>query len=139
MSQQARDILNLSFVATAAVTQYRGVDFAGVQIATQGALPSAIAKRPAAIGEPYEAVTLGTATCEAGAAITVGQPLQMDNLGRVIPATQLAIAAGATAVTSAAANGSGDITGGFAAQAVVGYALEAAAAAGSFIEVKLCL
>jgi len=138
MGQQARDMFNLSFPsATAAITQFRGVDFSGVPIAVAGAKCAGIAKRSAAIGQPFEAVTLGTAICEAGAAITVGQPLAMDATGRVVPATALQIAAGATAVTSAAANGATDLTGGIPPQWVVGDALEAAAAAGAFIEVLL--
>lgn len=138
MGQQARDIFNLSFpVASAVVTQYRGVDFAGVQIAAAGAKCAGIAKRGAAIGQSFEAVCLGTAVCEAGAAITVGQPLAMDATGRVVPATALQIAAGAVAMTSAAANGATDLTGGVPPQWVVGDALEAAAAAGAFIEVLL--
>lgn len=138
MSQQATDIFNLSFVATAAVLAFRGVDVNGVQIATQGARPTAIAKRPAAIGESYEGVAIGTATIEAGAAITKGAEVIMDNVGRVIPASQLAVAAGATAVTSSAANGA-ILTGSIPPEHIVGVALEAAAGAGSLIEVKLSI
>lgn len=138
MGQQARDVFNISFpVATAVVTQFRGVDFAGVQIAVAGAKCAGIAKRSALVGQSFEAVTLGTAIVEAGAAITVGQPLAMDALGRVVPATSLTIAAGAVAMTSVAANGATDLTGGILPQWVVGDALEAAAAAGAFIEVLL--
>lgn len=138
MGQQAVELLSLSFIATAVVTAYRGVDDNGVQIATQGAMCAGIAKRPAAIGDAFEAAAIGTATCEAGAPITKGQFLQMDNVGRVIPATAAAIAAGATAVTSTAANGA-IISGGYLPQAVIGRALEAAAAAGDFIEVFLSI
>ncbi|HSH71549.1 MAG TPA: capsid cement protein [Methylophilaceae bacterium] len=137
MSQQAISILDLSCLASAAVAQYRGVDFNDVQIAAAGAKIKGIAKRPAAIGEPFEAVTYGTATCEAGAAIAKGVAVTMDNQGRVVAATAVAIAAGATAVTSAAANGANAITGGDLPQFIVGHALEAAAGAGAFIEVLL--
>lgn len=138
MGQQARDIFNLSFpVAPSAVTQFRGVDFTGAQITVAGAKCAGIAKRSAALGQPFEATALGTATVEAGAAIAIGQPLAMDAQGRVVPAASLAIAAGAVAVTSVAANGATDLTGGILPQWVVGDALEAAAAAGAFIEVLL--
>jgi hypothetical protein len=157
MGQQARDAFTLSFPsAISAVTQFRGVDFNGVQITVAGAKCAGIAKRSAAIGQPFEAVTLGTAICEAGAAITVGQPLAMDASGRVVPASSLtaaapglgtlAIAAGGVAVTSAAANGTSDLTGALTAGAlsggvlpqwVMGDALEAATGAGAFIEVLL--
>jgi hypothetical protein len=96
-----------------------------------------IAKRAAALGQSLDVAVLGTAVCEAGAAITVGQQLALDAQGRVVPASSLAIAAGATAVTSAAANGATDLTGGMLPQWVVGDALEAAGAAGAFIEVLL--
>lgn len=137
MGQQAVSVLDLSCIATAAVAQYRGVDFSDVQIAVAGAKPKGISKRPAAIGEPFECVSYGTATCEAGAAIAKGAALTMDATGRVVTASNVIIAAGATAVTSAAANGAGTIAGGVLPQFVVGYALEAAGAAGAFIEVLL--
>lgn len=134
MSQQARSLLNLSFVAAAAVSAYRGVDFNGAQITTQGANIAGFAKRPAAQGEPFEAAAIGTATAETGAAITAGQRLQMDNQGRVIPADNLTVAAGATQVTSSSANGA-ILAGGVLPEAVVAVALESASGAGKFIEV----
>lgn len=138
MGQQAKDIFSLSFPsAPSAVTQCRGVDFSGAQIAVAGAKCAGIAKRSAALGQSFEAAVLGTAVCETGAAITAGQPLAMDATGRVVPASSLAIAAGVTAMTSVAANGANDLTGGVLPQWVVGDALESAAAAGGFIEVLL--
>ena len=138
MSTQARELLALSFVANAVVTAYRAVDDNGVQIATQGARCAGIAMRPASIGDSFEAAAIGTATCEAGAPITKGQLLQLDNQGRVIPADAATIAAGATAVTSSAANGA-ILAGGYLPEAVIGRALEAAAAAGDFVEVFLMI
>lgn len=138
MGQQARDIFNLPFpAAPSAVTQYRGVDFTGAQITVAGAKCAGIAKRGAAIGQSFEATCLGTAICEAGAAFAAGVPLAMDASGRVVAATALAIAAGAVAMTSAAANGVTDLTGGIPPQWVVGDSLEAAAGVGSFVEVLL--
>ena len=49
----------------------------------------------------------------------------------------LAVAAGATAVTSAAANGAAAISGGEPPQYVVGDALQAATAAGQLVEILL--
>lgn len=138
MGLQARDIYSLSFIAPSAVAAYRGVDFTGAQIATQGAAIAGISKRGAASGAGFEAAVIGTAVCEAGAQITVGQALQMDNQGRVIPADNLTVAAGATPVTSTAANGA-VLAGGVPPEAVIGHALEAAGAAGAFIEVLLRL
>ena len=138
MGQQARSIFNLSFpAAPSAVAAFRGVDFTGAQITVAGAKCAGIAQRAAGIGQAFEATTLGSTTCEAGAAFAVGVPLAMDAQGRVVAAITLAIAAGAVAMTSAAANGATDLTGGVLPQWVVGDALEAAAGAGSFVEVLL--
>lgn len=138
MGQQASDILSLSIVsAPGAVTQYRGVDFTGAQIAAAGARGMGIAKRSAALGQSFDVAVIGTAICEAGAAITVGAPLAFDNQGRVVPASALAIAAGAVAMTSAAANGAADLVGSITPEYRAGEALEAATGAGVFIEVLL--
>ena len=151
MSQQARDLLCLPFIATAAVSAYRCVDFSGVQITAAGAKIAGISKRPAAIGDPFEAAAIGTAVAEAGAAISVGQSLVTDTSGRLVPASNMAIAigtlqvaAGATAVTSTAANGAiltgtPTLSGGEPPQIIVARALQSASAAGQFIEVLLCI
>lgn len=139
MGKQNISILELSLVAAGVVTQYRGVDFTGAQIAAQGAKIAGIAKfGAAAAGDDLTVWAKGTAVIEAGAAINKGDSLIMDNQGRAIPSTgKLAIAAGAVAVTSVAANGANDITGGDSPEQVIGDAMEAAAAAGDFIEVLL--
>jgi len=138
MGQQARSIFNLSFpAAPSAVAAFRGVDFTGAQITVAGAKCAGISQRAAAIGQSFEATTLGSTTCETGAAFAAGVPLAMDASGRVVAAATLAIAAGATAMTSAAANGATDLTGGVLPQWVVGDSLEAAAGAGLFVEVLL--
>ncbi|MCB6182319.1 hypothetical protein LIN78_01955 [Leeia sp. TBRC 13508] len=136
MSQQARDLLCLSFIAPSAVAQYRGVDFAGAQIAAAGARVAGISKRPAAAGEAYEAAAYGTAVCETGGVFAAGVPLVMDATGRVVAAATLSVASGATAVTSTAANGA-ILTGGVPPQFVVGDSLQASTAAGQFVEVLL--
>ena len=138
MGQQARDIFTLSFTAPAAVAAFRGVDFTGAQITAQGARIAGISKRGAALGAGFEAAVIGTAVCEAGAAITVGQALRMDSVGRVIPAVNLTVATGAVAVTSSAANGA-ILAGGLVPEMIVGYALEAASGAGVMLEVLLTI
>lgn len=156
MSQTRISILDLSTVASTAVVPYRGIGFNGEQIAVANAKIMGISKHAAAIGEPLEVGTLGTMTVESGAAFAKGTALVMDATGRVIAASMitaaapglgtLAVAAGAVAVTSAVANGAGSISGAPAApvlsggdlpQFVVGHALEAATAAGQYIEVLL--
>lgn len=138
MGQQARDIFSVSVpVAPAVVIAFRGIDFTGTPIAVAGGKGMGVAKRSAAIGQSFDVAVLGTASCEIGAAITAGQPLAFDALGRVVPAASLAIAAGAVAMTSAAANGVTDLTGGVLPQWVMGDALETNAVVGSIIEVLL--
>lgn len=139
MTKQNISILELSLIAAGVITQYRGVGFDGNQATVQGQKIMGIAKFavPAA-GDDATLWCKGTAVCEAGAAINVGDSLIMDAEGRVIPSTsKLKIAAGAVAVTSVAANGLTDIVGGDSPEQVIGDAMQAAAAAGAFIEVLL--
>lgn len=155
MSQTRISILDLSTVASTAVAAYRGVGFNGEQIAVANAKILGIAKHAAAIGEPLEVGVMGTMTVESGAAFAKGAALVMDATGRVVAASALAaaapgigtlqVAAGAVAVTSTAANGAiltgapaaPVLSGGDLPQFVVGHALEAATAAGQYIEVLL--
>lgn len=136
--QQGRDIFTLSVpVAPGAVAAYRGVDFAGAQLAVAGAKGMGIAKRAAAVGESYEAAVIGSTVAETGGAFAIGDALAYDNQGRVVLAASLAIAAGAVQVTSGAANGAADLTGGVLPQFVCADALEASGGAGVFVEVLL--
>jgi len=155
MSQTRISILDLSTVASTAVVPYRGIGFNGEQIAVANAKIMGISKHAAAIGEPLEIGTLGTMTVESGAASAKGTALVMDATGRVIAASMLtaaapgigslAVAVGAVAVTSTAANGAiltgapaaPALSGGDLPQFVVGHALEAATAAGQYVEVLL--
>lgn len=163
MSQQAISILSLSITAIGAIAQYRGVTYLGAQVAAINVKCIGIAERPAVLGEVAVVTTKGTAIAEAGGAITVGSALAFDALGRVVAAAAFAIAAptitpaigtlaigtGAIAVTSTAANGailtgaptatsSAPVaTGGDMPQYIVGYALQAATAAGDFIEILM--
>lgn len=147
MSQQARSLLEIPLVASGAIAYGRAVQviaptvngaLTGAQATVAGQKVIGIARRDAASGAMTDVTCFGTAVCEAGAAITVGSRVQCDAQGRVITATALAIAAGATAVTSAAANGASALSGGDAPVFVFGTALQAASAAGDFIEVLLC-
>ena len=149
MSQQCRPLLTLPVVATGVITQYRGVAFNDAQATAIGQKIKGFARRGAAIGAETEVIAKGTAVAEAGAAITVGAALVIDATGRVITAAALAVsgaslqvASGGVAVTSSATSGAiltgnGTITGGDLPHFVCGYALEAATAAGAFIEIIL--
>jgi hypothetical protein len=149
MAQQSRPTLTLPVLATSAIAQYRGVGWTGAQATVAGQKIMGISRRPAAIGGELDVTAKGTAICESGAAITVGAALTMDASGRVVAAaavavatTGLTVAAGAVAVTSTAANGAivagtATVSGGDLPQYIVGYAMEAAGAAGAFIEVLM--
>lgn len=137
--QIARPLFSQSIpAAPGAVAQFRCVDYTGAQLATQGAKVMGVAQRAALIGDPFEAAAIGSTLVEAGAAIAIGASVICDNQGRAITSTgKLAIAAGATAVTSAAANGVTDLVGGDPPEYVFGDAVSAAGAAGDIIEVIL--
>ncbi|MBF0341926.1 MAG: DUF2190 family protein [Magnetococcales bacterium] len=137
MSQQNISVLTLTVVASGTIAAGHAVGFNGATVTTQGGKPMGIAMTAAATGNALAVVTHGTAVVETGAAITLGQALIADTQGRLIPATSaLHIAAGATAVTSSAANGA-ILTGGDAPEFVIGDALQPAAGAGEFIEILL--
>ena len=146
MAASCHTLLELPVVAADAITQYRGVGFDGNQASTQGQAIMGIAMTDQVSGQSLSLAVAGTAIVEAGAAIDVGDPLIVDNEGRAITASALAIAnstipAGATAVTSTAANGAivtpGAFSGGVLPSYVFGYAIDAAAGAGDLIEVLL--
>ncbi len=134
---QSITTLSLTKAASGAITARRAVGFDGAQAAVQGQKILGIAHTDAAAGDLVSIDAKGTAIVEAGAAINIGDSLIVDTQGRAIPTTgNLAVGAGATAVTSTAANGE-ILTGGDLPEYVFADALEAAAGAGEFIEVVL--
>lgn len=134
---QAVSLLDLTLTASGAVAARRAVTFAGAQASVQGAKVIGVAAYGAASAVPFVATVRGTAIVESGAAIAIGDSLIVDSQGRAIPTTgALGVAAGATPVTSTAANG-GVLTGGDMPEHVFGDALQAAADVGEFIEVLL--
>ncbi|MBF0614229.1 MAG: DUF2190 family protein [Magnetococcales bacterium] len=137
MSQQSISILTLTVVASGTVAACRAVGFNGAQIAVQGSKPMGLAMSSATSGSALAVVTHGTAVAETGAAVSLGAPLIVDAQGRLIPATSaLRVKAGATAVTSTAANGA-ILEGGDLPEFVIGDALQPASGAGEFIEILL--
>ena len=169
MTQQARPVLDIAVLATGAIAFARAVALSvatvpgalgGVQATVSGQKIIGVARRDAALGAFTEVTCIGTVVCETGAAIALGARVQCDALGRVITAVvmsatqgaiaigSLAVAAGATPVTSSAANGailSGvptvgnpTLVGGDPAVFVWGTAMQSCAAAGDFIEVLIC-
>lgn len=146
MSRQAHGILTLTVLAAGAITAHRAVGYDGAQATVAGQKVLGIAETDVVDATHGAVTTMGTAVVESGAAIAAGDPLVVDAQGRAVAASALAVAnptvdAGATAVTSTAANGAivtqGAITGGVLPQYVFADALQAASAAGEFIEVRL--
>jgi len=109
MSMQSISILTLSVIAAGALTQRRFVTHGGIQVGA-AANTLGVAKTDAALGDTAAVDVIGTAVVEAGAAIAAGAAVETDATGRAVT-----LAAGVT----------------------VGRALQAAAAAGDFIEVLL--
>lgn len=110
MSRQNIALLALTVVATTAITADRFVTPAGAQ-AGADANTLGVARSAAASGERVPVDVIGTAVVESGAAVAAGATLKSDASGR--------------AITWASSG------------AKVAVALEAASAAGQFIEVLL--
>lgn len=86
------------------------------------------------LNDPVLICIAGLCYVVADSAITAGTQIapSTTTAGRVRPATAAAITAGATAVTSAAANGAADITGD-GINAIIGMAVDASTGAGDII------
>jgi|GEM_PF-991830 len=137
MSRQAISLLDLSVRASGAVSICRCVGFNGAQATAQGQKVLGVSRYAAPDGGDFAATTAGTAIVETGGEIAVGDSLICDAQGRAIAATgSLGIAVGAVDMTSTAANGA-VLTGADLPEFVFADALQAAGAAGKFIEVKL--
>lgn len=137
--RQARSLHNETFNAPSAVSAYRFVDWTGAQITAQGAKVAAGALVDAAIGEDYAGTVIGTAVIETGGVFSKGDRLISDAQGRAIATTgEISIEAGATQVTSSAANGA-ILTGGELPEHVCAVALQDSDGAGKFAEVLMLL
>lgn len=138
MSRQSIELLCLPLKATGTVTAHRAIGFDGVRASVAAQKVLGIARLDGVAGDVIPVDVKGTAVVESGGVIAVGDELVVDNVGRLVAgAGALAVAAGGTAVTSTAANGAAILTGSRLPQHVVGHALQAAGAAGEFIEVLL--
>jgi hypothetical protein len=133
----ARPLLKGTIQAAGAITIYRFVGFDGNQASAQGQKCRGVSEFAAAQGDNISVVEKGSAIVESGGAVNVGDDIITDNEGRAITASALAVAAGAVAVTSAAANGASDLTGTSLPAQRKGSALSAASGAGQWIEVLL--
>lgn len=135
--KQSNSIYTRTFRAAGAVVAHRLVTMAGAQATTQGEKVMGASAFDVDDTKLGVAEIIGTTVVEAGAAIGIGDSLITDSAGRAIPVTgNLAVTAGATAVTSSAANGE-ILEGADLPEFVFADALESASAAGEFIEVLL--
>ena len=131
-------LLPLTFKASSTVTAKRAVGFNGAQASVKGQKVLGVSPRDVASGDYSDVSVAGTEVIEAGGNFNSGDSLIVDSQGRAIAATgRLAIAAGATAVTSSAANGNGILSGSDLPEYVFADALENSGGAGDFVEVLL--
>jgi hypothetical protein len=100
MAQGATTIFAKSVLATAAITQYRGVNLAGAVPAAGAA--GYLADTGAAIGDMVTVNMLGTAIGESGAAYSANTLLEFDSVGRLIAKTTgVSVARSISAATAA--------------------------------------
>lgn len=135
--RQQRPILTLTVKASGAVALGRGVGFDGAQATAAGQKVLGVAQTTGADTKDFAVTAMGSAIVEAGGSFSAGAALAVDSQGRAVVASSLAIAAGATQVTSSAANGSAILSGGVLPQFVFADALEESSGAGAFVEVLL--
>lgn len=138
MAKQSISTLVLTFKASGAVAAYRAVGFGGAQATVQGQKVMGISPRAVASQGISDVNVSGTAVIETGGAFTAGASLIVDSQGRARASTgALAVAAGATPVTSGAANGAAVLVGGDLPEYVFADALEESGGIGEFVEVLL--
>ena len=115
----------LTIVPSVAVVAGEMIAADGTKADGSNGQPVGVAEYDAAIGEPVSVIA-GIVKVKLSGAVVAGDDLAADksNAGQAKKASAVAIAAGATAVTSAAANGSADITGGVLPERFIGTALE---------------
>ena len=134
---QSIAMLTLTLTASGSVAERRCVTLAGAQATATGAKVRGVSNYAVVDGQAFAATMTGTAVVETGAAVAVGDSLICDAQGRAIPASgALVLSAGAVAMTSTAANGT-VLEGADLPEFVFADALEAASAAGKFIEVLM--
>lgn len=133
-------VLSETVSVPGAIAANRFINRSGAYPATNGAYAAGVTQQPVgAAGGNVAIATMGVYPVEVGAGpIALDTPLIADTAGKVRPASNLTIAAGATPVASTAANGSNIFAGGVLPQRVVGWALDAATGSGTeFIRVHL--
>lgn len=137
MSRQSAPLQALTYIAAAAHAAYLAIGFNGAVASVQGQKVMGVAQRPGEQGKANDAVTSGTTLVTAGGEFDKGDSLIVDAQGRAIVASgALALEAGATDVTSSAANGA-VLEGADLPEYVFADALEDSSGAGAVVEVLL--
>jgi hypothetical protein len=131
-------LLTLTFLASGAVSASRAIGFNGAQATVRGQKIMGVNQRAVTDAKYSDATLVGTATIETGGAFAVGDSLIVDDSGRAIAsAGAISLKAGATAVTSTAANGAAILQGGDLPEFVFADAMESSGGVGDFVEVLL--
>jgi hypothetical protein len=101
MAAAGTNLHTLTVIASATLVAGRATTIAGAQ-AGAGVTSLGPAMNPAVTGDPTPVVVLGTAICQAGAAIAVGAALETNAAGKYITRTSGTIVG--RAITAAAAD-----------------------------------
>lgn len=139
MSQQDRPLHTESVKAAGTIVVNRFVGWDGNPASVQGQACAGVAQYAGVANDIIAVKMVGTSRVEAGAALNPGDAVICDNVGRAIKAANLAIAAGAVAVTSVAANGNTDIAGSELAEHQLGRVLPGQIASGAGVIVEILL
>lgn len=113
MSRTSLSLISQTVVAATAISANRLITATGEQANTQGEPVLGVAHYGGAIGEAVAVTAIGIHAVESGAAIAVGDEISCDAQGRAIPKP------------------------GTGSPYVIGIALQAAGAAGAFVEVLI--
>jgi hypothetical protein len=140
--QADKVIFAIPIKSAGVIVANRFVGFDGNQATVQGQACLGVAEYgvdAAHVGLMVPCARLGSKQVEAGGVLAAGNPVITDSQGRAIAATgPLAIAAGATAVTSSAANGA-ILTGSTPPESVLGQVApgSSSSGAGQYVEILL--
>lgn len=93
MSAQKRSLLMLPLAASATLTKYQGITYAGA-VAADGAAVAGFATEDAASGDLVTADVLGTTIAIAGAGVSAGAKVAIGSGGKVITAVSTKVPVG---------------------------------------------
>lgn len=135
MELTQNSLQQITIKAAAETVRSRFIGFDGNHCAA-GKKAAGVSEFDGYTGKYMPVHTYGVVIVEVGAAILeAGTPVTSDANGKAVAASELALANGAVGVTADAA--APTLTGSITPEAINGYAVTTAAAAGEFILVKL--